>query len=131
MRHLGCASLLSLVIVAQGCSDGPCTGNFAQLSADCPQSFDGSPASFPACQPQLAYTYQSRLCGDDLIGFYKVSTSGVGCFYDASSHQLVGARAGSDIPEFCGQSSNTISAGRVPDSCTSEPIATKDCVSQP
>jgi hypothetical protein len=128
MNYLIGEVFLALAVVAPGCSGDRCEGNLAEVGATCPRSFDGTPASFPACE-QETDTYQSRLCGD-LIVLYRINTSGGGCFYDASSHQLVGSQASSDIPSYCDGSSFAIYAGRVPDSCTSEPIATKDCFSQ-
>jgi len=129
MKYLIGAFCLTLAVVAPGCSGGRCGGNLAELGATCPQSFDGTLASFPACEHE-SDSYQSRLCGD-LIGLYRINLAGSACFYDAASHRLVGAEASNDIPSFCDESSFAIYAGRVPDSCTSEPLATRDCFSQP
>jgi len=121
-----------LVLGAAGCSGGGgrCEGDLAQISTGCPQTFDGTAAQIPAC-PAYEVTYAVQLCGD-LIRFRQIGLAGGrSCYYDASSHELVGAREGTDVPAYAYCGGTEISAGRVADSCTSEPIATKDCESPP
>jgi hypothetical protein len=127
-------SRLAFVVVlgAPGCSSGGgrCEGDLAQIRFGCPQTFDGTAAQIPAC-PAYAVTYAVQLCGD-LIRFRQIGlVGGSSCYYDASSHQLVGAAEGTDIATYCGGTSAERSAGRVADSCTSEPVATKDCETPP
>ncbi len=54
----------------------------------------------------------------DLIGFVESDgyVSRV-CFYDATSHALVGAVQGTDTPTFCGQTTLTRAAGRTEPMC--------------
>jgi len=133
MRLVGGLAFV-LVLGAAGCSGGSgrCEGDLAQISTGCPQTFDGTAAQIPAC-PAYTVTYAVQLCGD-LIRFRQIGLfglSGSSCYYDASSHQLVGAVEGTDIATYCGGTSAERSAGRVAASCTTEPVATKDCESQP
>ena len=128
-----CRMILALAVLAAsgaaGCSSERCQGDLADVGAGCPPTFDGTAAQLPAC-PTFPLTYVARLCGD-LISLEAMSISGGGCYYDASSHELVGAAGGTDIRTFCGGTSYDIYAGRIAGSCMSEPLATKDCRSQP
>ena len=130
MRRLG-GLLVVAVIAALGCSgDRACERDLETLGADCPQTFAGMPAQLPAC-PDEFFSYRALVCGDliALVISY-LRTNGVTCYYDASSHEIVGARSFTDVPTTCGGTTTGV-AGRTADSCTTEPLATKDCSSQP
>ncbi len=121
-----------VVLGAAGCSSGGgrCETDLVQLTAGCPRTFDGTAAQIPAC-PAYTVTYAVQLCGD-LIRFRQIGLAGgSSCYYDASSHQLVGAVVGTDVPAYAYCGGTEIFAGRVADSCTSEPVATKDCETPP
>ena len=123
-----------LLLGAAGCSGGSgrCEGDLAQISTGCPQTFDGTAEQIPTC-PFYSVVFAVRLCGD-LIGLSRRDPSGLAgsaCYYDASSHALVGAVEGTDVPAYAYCGGTEIFAGRVADSCTSDPIATKDCETPP
>ncbi len=77
--------------------------------------FDGTAANLPACRfhPSNTSGRQQVWHCQDLIAFLE-SDGFVGriCYYDATSHALVGALQGTDTPTFCGQTTLTIAAGR-------------------
>ena len=94
---------------------GNCVGDLATVGQGCASMFDGTAANLPACRFDPGNTrgrQQVWLC-QDLIALLE-SDGFVGgiCYYDATSHALVGASQGSDIGTFCGQTSLTIEAGR-------------------
>jgi hypothetical protein len=96
---------------------GRCVGDFATLSATCPPMFDGSEANLPACDSRGSLAQSVWRCQDlialmDSTGFF-AST----CYYDATSHALVGAEHGSDTTSYCGQTSFSIEAGRTNPMC--------------
>jgi len=83
----------------------PCEGTLDEVAHfwfSCPSSFDGSAASLPTCLPgakaekQIVY-----LCGDTIELVLTDGYMGVGCFYDSSTHQLVGAEELADAPLNC------------------------------
>ena len=51
------------------------------------------------------------------------------CFYDVTTHALVGARFATDVNDFCQRTSSTKSSGRLADSsCQSTPmLGQHDC----
>ena len=132
MSHLLNGLLVATTLTALGCSGSGskprCEVALETLAGGCPATFDGTSSGLPACEGPVSYT--ARRCGDlislDTFGGY----FGNGCYYDATSHLLVGASAQSDVPSYCGDTSFAASAGRTT-SCASEPLATKDCSSQP
>jgi hypothetical protein len=65
----------------------------------------------------------SWICEDDRRAFSRDwGTHGVVCYYSSATGGLVGAIRGDDVPIYCNQSSNTISAGQIP-ACTFQPSA--------
>jgi hypothetical protein len=109
----------SLVLVASfaiaACSDSTsseCKGDLAQVGRGCPQTFDGTEAQLPPCS---ASEQRVTMCGN----LIRLSTShgygGLDCYFDSSSHGLVGAEQVTDIPDFCGGTSFTLPAGTVGD----------------
>jgi hypothetical protein len=131
------SALALLALVAggvAGCSGSSsssrCEGDLADVGNECPATFDGTPDQLPACSNGFAMTFTVRACGDLIRLGISRFVLGSACYYDASTHTLVGAQAWRDIPEFCGDTSLAIYAGRV-EPCPSEPLVTKDCGSQP
>jgi hypothetical protein len=97
---------------------GKCVGDLANIGAGCPRTFDGSAANLPACLSAGPAAQQTVWRCQDLIVFmdsdgHVAST----CYYDATSHALVGAEKGSDAGSYCGQTSLTIEAGRTNSMC--------------
>jgi len=123
---------VAATIALLGCSGSEqqrCEVALESLAAGCPATFDGTAAGLPACS-ESGVTYAAHQCGD-LVRFDKSGGYfGRSCYYDATSHELVGAWARSDVQHYCDGTSFTALAGRTT-SCTSEPLATKDCSSQP
>ena len=111
------------------CSDGKsdkCVGAFADVTRGCPRTFDGTLANLPPCE---FYPAQSvKTCGDLIVLTFEGGFTGALCFFDLSSHQLVGGEIFSDIGEFCGTSLSQ-QAGRVPNSSceATAPTLRKDC----
>ena len=107
---------------------GRCVGDFAMLSAGCPPMFDGSEANLPVCDSRSSLGQSVWRCQDlialmDGTGF--VSST---CYYDATSHALVGAEHGSDYPAYCGQTSFAIEAGRTDSMCRENaPTVQRSC----
>lgn len=100
---------------------GKCIGDLATVGAGCPAMFDGTEANLPACrgisdisarQRQSVWHCQNLIILSDSDGF----VVGI-CYYDATSHALVGAQRGTDTPGFCGQTSLLIEAGRTNQMC--------------
>jgi hypothetical protein len=97
---------------------GKCVGDLATIGEGCAPMFDGTEANLPACASAGLYSQQTVWRCQDLIVLvdstgYAAST----CYYDATSHALVGAEQGSDIGVFCGQTSLSIEAGRTNPMC--------------
>ena len=120
---------LVLVAIAPSCGGGggggKCRGELAEVGRGCPPSFDGD-ATKLYCDGFVG-TIRSRACGD-LIGLGTGgSIASAGCYYDPSTHELVGVYGGgSDVATFCDGTSFTIAAGRTSD-CGPSPISSKDC----
>jgi hypothetical protein len=122
--------LVAALIATLGCAENRCQVDLETFSTTCPQTFDGTSAALPAC-PEDAFTYTARACGDLLgLAISYLGTNGATCYYDASSHELVGAKAWTDVPTTCG-GTVTSYAGRTASSCAAEPLAVKDCSSRP
>jgi len=100
-----------LVLVPGGACEKQCTGALAQVGAGCPDTFDGKRESFPAC-PSGSTTQMAYSCGD-LIAFRNSDPNFTICFYDFTSHQLVGAYQHTQVESFCGDQFSRI-AGRTP-----------------
>jgi len=101
---------------AAGCSS-KCEGSLDVVGASCKPTFDGTEADLPPC-PASGTVPSAQQCGD-LFAVGHSDYAGVTCYYDVSSHALVGARAFSDIPTMCGGDSYTQDAGRTPSTtCT-------------
>jgi hypothetical protein len=92
-----------------------CEGNLAEVGAGCPATFDGSLGSFPTCSSDRAIQ-SSWLCGDLVVLSYS-GFAGLNCYYDFSSHGLVGAYEWSDVHQFCGDAYSKLAGRRPPQSC--------------
>ncbi len=136
MRLDGLLVSISMTLSLGACADhGTCEGNcpasdcqgaLSEISADCPKMFDG--AQFPTCQGLLGQSvFECELLIQLLLSGVNSSVS---CFYDSTSHSLVGARRSSNVPEFCDNKSDTMSAGMV---CSMYPyiaVNSRDCSGQ-
>ena len=98
---------------------GKCVGDLATVGASCAPMFDGTEANLPACRGFSSTGAQQSVwhCQDLIILMDSFGLGGDICYYDATSHALVGAEQGSDIGVFCGQTSLTIEAGRTNPMC--------------
>jgi hypothetical protein len=110
--HLTVCAWLAVVLLAGGCGKSKCEGTLQEMGAGCQASFDGTLAGFPACPAVGGMTQEAWRC-DDLLVLSNSGYGGLSCYYDATSHALVGAYAWNDTPSFCGDSFNK-SAGRTP-----------------
>lgn len=118
--------LLIFVAAASGCSESnQCRGELDDVGATCPATYDGTVDGLPDC-PGTFRLQRAFRCGD-LVAL--VRGGGFECYYDMSSHQLVGAMRESGY--FCGDASSDITAGHVATSCEVEPFALGACSSQP
>lgn len=88
-----------------------CNGSISDVSGRCPASFDGSVADLPAC-PGLSQTVQ--LCGDVIALGQGGGFTSLTCYFDATTHVLVGALEVSDSPQFCEGGSFARFNGQVP-----------------
>jgi len=104
-----------LVLVPGGACEKQCTGPLVQVGAGCPDTFDGHRESFPAC-PSWSTTQIAYFC-DNLIAFRNSDPNFTICYYDPTSHQLVGAYQHTQVESFCGDQFSRI-AGRTPYSST-------------
>jgi hypothetical protein len=127
-----CAAVAAAVSLSSACSgdgngDAACRGELAEVGAGCPATFDGTEAALPACNPTTEASQSVWSC-QDLIQL--VRSSGFdyrSCYYDASSHALVGAEGGTDVATYCG-GSLTIEAGRTAPMCRENaPSVMRDC----
>ena len=90
-----------------------CTGPMSEVAQGCPATF--ATLDDAACRP---YAMQSVIACGGLSVF--VDSSGYGatlCAYDPSTHALVGAQIRTDVNSYCGGTSFTQSAGRIPGDC--------------
>ena len=94
-----------------GASD--CFGSLAVVGPRCPATFDGTAAQLPKCQ-DLPYVQSVYYCPAAVVVAQSGGYVGDNCYYDPSSHVLVGADTFSDIPAFCNDTSHTQSAGQIP-----------------
>ena len=97
---------------------GRCVGDLATLSQGCAPMFDGTEANLPACRYSGAVARQAVWRCQDLILLQ--DSHGFGgnvCYYDATSHVLVGAEESTDTNLYCGQTSSSIEAGRTNPMC--------------
>jgi hypothetical protein len=122
---------VALSACSGGGAGGKCVGDFATVSEGCAPMFDGTAANLPPCQfgPDDTRGRQTVWHCQDLIALLE-SDGFVGgiCYYDATSHALVGASQGSDIGVFCGQTSLTIEAGRTNPMCLENaPTTDRSC----
>jgi hypothetical protein len=110
---------------------GKCVGDLATVGEGCAPMFDGADANLPQCGvassmggQQTVWRCQDLIALMDSTGY--VATT---CYYDATSHALVGAEQGSDIGVYCGQTSLTIEAGRTDSMCRENaPTLQRPCV---
>ena len=125
--------ILALTVAAvagAGCSSQRCEEDLAYVGGGCPRTFDGTEAQLPACGT-LPAIVTARRCRDVISIEYTGNFTTIGCYYDASSHELIGAVEGSTSLSYCNGTSDHIYAGDVAGACLTEPLATKDCRSQP
>ena len=104
------------------CSEGgsgKCVGDLATVGELCPPMFDGTEANLPVCRGHSNTGARQTVwrCQDLIILLDSFGLGGDICYYDATSHVLVGAEQGSDISVYCGQTSLTIEAGRTNPMC--------------
>ena len=111
-----------------------CIGDLATVGQGCAPMFDGTAATLPACRfdPSNTRGRQQVWHCQDLIALLE-SDGFVGsiCYYDATSHALVGASRGSDTGALCGQTSLTIEAGRTNVMCLENAPTTDRLCSAP
>lgn len=88
-----------------------CRGELGEVGQLCPARFDGSPEDVPPCLESGAQQVWS--CDHVVALSLGVGAHGVDCYYDSSTHSLVGAMAFQDTNTLCGNSF-TQSAGEVP-----------------
>jgi hypothetical protein len=101
-----------------GMDGGRCVGDFATVSQGCAPMFDGTEANLPACRYTNSFARQGVWRCQDLIILQ--DSHGLGgnvCYYDATSHALVGAQQDTDTNSYCGLTSFTIEAGRTNSMC--------------
>jgi hypothetical protein len=97
---------------------GPCTdalGTVAQgYFFTCPNDYTAA-EQWPAnCTSGHGYLGS---CNGFLALLVSPGTWGKECYYDPVSRVLVGAVAQDDVPDFCGQTSNTLAGGSYPSDC--------------
>ena len=130
MRPVIMASALGVVLAA--CSGGAlqpdggliqdggkCVGDLATVGLSCPPTFDGTEANLPECRGFSGTGAQQVVwhCQDLIILADSFGLGGDICYYDATSHGLVGAEQFTDTPDYCGQTSFKIEAGRTNTMC--------------
>ncbi len=98
---------------------GKCVGDLATVGAQCPPMFDGSEANLPGCRGFSGTGAQQAVwhCQDLIILMDSYGLSADICYYDATSHALVGAEQSGEVGAFCGQTSLRIEAGRTNSMC--------------
>jgi hypothetical protein len=108
---------------------GKCVGDLAMLGASCPPVFDGTEANLPACVSVGLYSQQTVWrCQDLIVLMDSTGYGGSTCYYDATSHALVGAEQASDVGVYCGQTSVRIEAGRTDSMCRENaPTVQRSC----
>ena len=118
------------VLSCSSSSSGKCEGSFESVGRMCPRSFDGTLADLPACGTYA--TQAVTTCGDLIVLTNAVAFGYWRCFFDVSSHGLVGAEDWTDTNSYCGGTSFSIQTGKVPSpGCNAIPPAlTRDCEQQ-
>jgi hypothetical protein len=109
---------------------GKCVGELATVGEWCPSTFDGTEASLPECRGFSRTGAQQAVwhCQDLILLVDSYGLGGDICYYDATSHVLVGAEQVSDYPAYCGQKSNSIEAGRTNPMCRENaPTTQRSC----
>ena len=108
---------------------GRCTGDVAIVGQRCPPMFDGSVANLPRCRnttqawPQVVWHCQDLILFSEPFGLENMV-----CYYDATSHALVGAEQRVEDNTFCGGTTNTIEGGRTNPMCRENaPTAERPC----
>lgn len=135
MRIEGMLAVLAILVAS--CSSGSslapdggrCTGDLTTVGHACAATFDGTEAGLPACPAGIGQRAQTAWrCQDLIILQYSYALDAQVCYYDATSHALVGAGHDTDTPAYCGGSSATIEAGRTNGMCRENaPLFTRDC----
>jgi hypothetical protein len=110
---------------AASCS-GVCEGSLADVTRGCPATFDGTAAALPDCSfPPLVQS--AWLCNDLIALSLSAGYASQSCYYDSSTHALVGGRRYSDVGSMCAGSS-TSQAGRVSGAtCAAGPAIFRNC----
>jgi hypothetical protein len=110
---------------------GSCMGDMATIAMNCAVSFDGTQANLPMC-PALTGLGRNQIawqCQDLIALQFIYGLAGIVCYYDATSHALVGGELLSDSPSYCSGTSNSIAAGRTDPMCRrNAPLFRRDCV---
>jgi hypothetical protein len=120
---IGTVIWLSLTVCS--CGD-KCVGNLSSVGADCPRSFDGTEADLTCGVPALEVSVWD--CQGLRVVVLNQGFSGSVCYYDKTSHALVGAERGSDVPVFCNGASYDQIAGRIDPMCRENaPAIVKSC----
>lgn len=88
------------------------SGKSSPAPCSAPLDSFGCEATFAAetGKKHNAINPRAGLCGAYLV-VTPLSPGGGYCLYDGQSEELVGAEGGSDIPDFCDGTSNTIKGG--------------------
>lgn len=93
--------LLGLVAGCSSESEG-CRRPLEQSMGECPASFDGTEAALPRCSGLSGYEVQRvQRCAARLILRVSHGYSGFSCYYDVTSHVLVGKSWGNDLGQSC------------------------------
>lgn len=120
-------ALIAAAMALASCSSSDkCEKDLDEVDGHCPRTFAGTMADLPVCS--LPAIQRVATCGN-LIGL-DLGNGGFGgtiCYYDSSSHALVGASVSSDVTFACGDISEH--GGSVPEdeSCWRTPSFTRDC----
>src|SRR5688572_19234868 len=107
---------------------GKCVGDLATVGAWCPAMFDGSEANLPQCRDGVVAQQAVWLCQDLIILMDSYGLGANVCYYDATSHALVGAEQHADYGAYCGGTSLTMEAGRTNPMCRENaPTTQRSC----
>jgi len=99
-----------------------CRGSLDEVGGPCPATFDGAIESLPAC----THVNEQEFWACD--GVVALSLQGPGaystdCYYDTSSHTLVGALFDADGNFLCGNSFTMVAGEAPPVACRYPPFA--------
>ena len=111
---------------AAGSPSYMCTVELAAFPGTCLPTFDGSAAQVPPCGSFQRYLSQSA-CNGLLSYALGGGYGGQACYYDAVSHELVGAMADTDYLGYCNNTAFRINAGRLPGAACTEMMTEITC----